>query len=227
MSYPHCKAHACIWLLMCGRIPAQCKVHACIWRLICGRIPAQCNAHACIRLLICGRTFAQCNRCLGLSLSSSRHCVALHVSLDDICLISSSIILADLKLINNKCQILLFACAAGYKCAADTRTQSHNTGNCSEPVGAFTQLPQSSHIPKCDGRALLTSFLPTRQAQRRFQAQRRLQAKRKFPAICQASTALFTVGSKAICAFWLHQFWLHYHLVSLCSSCIGSTQRLK
>ena len=43
LSYPHCKAHACVWHLICGRIPAQC------------------------------------NRCLGLSLSSSQHCVALRV----------------------------------------------------------------------------------------------------------------------------------------------------
>ncbi len=63
------------------------------------------------------------------------------------------------------------ACNAGHKCAADTRTQSRNTQNCSEPAGAFAQLPQSSHIPRCDGQALLTSLLPTRQAQRRFQAQ--------------------------------------------------------
>ena len=57
---PHCHT-ACIWRSICGRIPAQCKAHACIWLLSCGRIPAQCN------------------RCLGLSLSSSQHCVSLRL----------------------------------------------------------------------------------------------------------------------------------------------------
>ena len=57
MSYLHCKAHACIWHLIRDRIPAQCN-----------RVPAQCS-----------RVPAQCSRCLGLSLSSSQHYVALCV----------------------------------------------------------------------------------------------------------------------------------------------------